>query len=90
MEKEIEKAEKQIDTIKKNIESNVNQEKNNAEMRIEEINKRNDWDWRKKQEEIYKIKSDLSNKIADLRKNEKELISNILENLYNKMDRLAT
>jgi len=90
MEKEIEKAEKQIDTIKKNIESNINLEKNNAETRIEEIYKNANLDWKTKQEEINRIKSDLNNKIADLRKNEKELISNILENLYQKMDQLAT
>jgi uncharacterized protein YukE len=89
MEKEIEKAEKQIDSIKKNIESNINLEKNNAETRIEEIYKNADLDWNTKQEEINRIKSDLNNKIADFRKNEKELISNILENLYQKMDELA-
>jgi hypothetical protein len=65
-------------------------EKSNAEARIAEINRNNYWDPRRKQEEIIKVQADLNNKIADLRRNEKELIINIINNLYKKMDDYAS
>jgi len=87
---EIEEAQNQIETVRQNIEHNINLEKSNAEARIAEINRNNYWDPRRKQEEIIKVQADLNNKIADLRRNEKELIINIINNLYKKMDDYAS
>ena len=89
IEKEIEKAETKIETIKESTTFAIRQEIYNAKIRTEETDNNNYFNWRKIQIEKDIIESELNSKIQSIKQNEKEQIADVLDNLYKKIGKLT-